>query len=298
MKKPINPIMIRSKVSMMKTPIKHTLKFSGLLILAALTLAACSLPIQEAETNQPEIAQHDTAPAASSQVVGPTSIPISEEEIATEEVEEIEGTETKIEQEALEEPGTTTGQANADEAFTGITDTEKASLIFMREEEKLAHDVYLALYDLWGLRLFQNIARSEETHTGAVKRLLDTFNIPDPAIDTPLGVFTNPVLQKLYDELITQGERSLADALKVGGAIEEIDILDLQAALDETENPDIQRVYENLRRGSENHLRAFTSTLLQQTGETYIPQYIDMSAYDGILTSAPTRGGRGNNRRP
>jgi hypothetical protein len=168
----------------------------------------------------------------------------------------------------------------------------------MREEEKLAHDVYLALYDLWGLPLFQNIARSEETHTGAVKNLLDTFNIPDPAVDTPPGVFTDPVLQTLYDELISMGERSLADALRVGGAIEEIDILDLRAALDETENPDIVRVYENLLRGSENHLRAFTSTLLQQTGETYIPQYMDVSAYDEILASAPARGGRGNNRRP
>ncbi|MBW6465508.1 MAG: DUF2202 domain-containing protein [Brevefilum sp.] len=283
---------------MMKPKIKLTLKFSGLLILAALTLAACSLPIQEAATNQSDSATVET----SSPVVDPTSIPISEEEIQNEilpeEAEEIELTDAEVEQETVEEPGSTIGQEITDEGFTGITDTEKASLIFMREEEKLAHDVYLALYDLWGLPLFQNIASSEETHTNAVKRLLDTFNIPDPALDTAPGVFTDPVLQKLYDELIAQGERSLADALKVGGAVEEIDILDLQAALDETENPEIQRVFQNLLRGSENHLRAFTSTLLQQTGETYIPQYLDVSAYDGILASAPARGGRVNNRRP
>jgi hypothetical protein len=298
MKKPINKLTIRSKKSMMKTKIKLTLKFSGLLILAALTLAACSLPIQEAAINQSDSATGET----SSPVVDLTSIPISEEEIQNEilpeEAEEIELTDAEVEQETVEEPIPTTGQVNTDEAFTGITDTEKANLIFMREEEKLAHDVYLALYDLWRLPIFQNIASSEETHTNAVKRLLDTFNIPDPAVDTPPGVFTDPVLQRLYDELIAQGERSLADALKVGGVIEEIDILDLQAALDETENPEIHRVFQNLLRGSENHLRAFTSTLLQQTGETYIPQYLDVSAYDGILASAPARGGRGNNRRP
>jgi hypothetical protein len=33
----------------------------------------------------------------------------------------------------------------------------------------------------WGLPIFQNIARSEETYTGAIKNLLDTFNILDPA---------------------------------------------------------------------------------------------------------------------
>jgi hypothetical protein len=278
---------------MMETPTKHTIKFIGLLIMAALTLAACSLPTQGVETNPPEMAQLDTAPVdTSSPVVEPTSIPISEEEIQEEIALEA------VEQEVVEEPNTIIGQENTDEGSTGITDTEKASLIFMREEEKLAHDVYLALYDLWGLPLFQNIARSEETHTDAVKNLLDTFNIPDPAVDTQPGVFIDPVLQTLYDELIALGRRSLADALKVGGAIEEIDILDLQEALDETENPDIQRVYQNLLRGSENHLRAFTSTLLQQTGETYQPQYLDVSAYDGILASTPARGGRNNHRRP
>jgi hypothetical protein len=283
---------------MMKTKIKLTLKFSGLLILAALTLAACSLPIQEAATNQPYTASVET----SSPVVDLTSIPISEEEIQNEilpqEAEEIELTDAEVEQETVEEPGSTIGQEITDEGFTSITDTEKASLIFMREEEKLAHDVYLALYDLWGLPIFQNIASSEETHTGAVKNLLDTFNIPDPADQSPPGTFQDQDLQDLYEQLMNQGAKSLGDALKVGAAIEEIDILDLQAYLVETTNPEIQRVYQNLLRGSENHLRAFTSTLLQQTGETYQPQYMDVSAYDGILASAPARGGRNNNRRP
>jgi hypothetical protein len=265
----------------MKTYFKHSPTILGLLLLTAFILAACALPIQAAEPNQPEetnqseLDQSNTISESPTPVVNVSPTPASDEDAE------------------ISEEGIT-----VEESLNGLTESEVAGLIFMREEEKLAHDVYLALYDLWGLPLFQNIARSEETHTGAVKNLLDTFNIPDPAVDTPLGVFTDPVLQTLYDELITLGERSLADALKVGGAIEEIDILDLQAALDETDNPDIQRVYANLLRGSENHLRAFTSTLLQQTGETYIPQYMDVSAYDEILASAPARGGRVNNRRP
>jgi len=43
-----------------------------------------------------------------------------------------------------------------------------------------------------------------------------------------LGEFTDADLQALYDQLIRQGNESAADALKVGLAIEEIDILDLQ----------------------------------------------------------------------
>ena len=281
----------------MKTPLKYTLIITGLLILAAFTIAACSLPTQGAETNQSEIAKLDTATGETSlPVIDPTLIPIPEEEIIPEEVNEIEVIEAEVKQDTLEEPAITTAPVNTDNGPTGITDAEKAGLVYMREEEKLAHDVYLALYDLWGLQLFQNIARSEEAHTGAVKRLLDRFIIPDPADQSPPGIFQDQTLQALYDQLVDQGANSLGDSLKVGAVIEEIDILDLQTYLLDTTNPDIRRVYENLLRGSENHLRAFTSTLLQQTGETYVPQYMDLESFKSIVTEVSSNQ-RGNNRR-
>ncbi len=161
----------------------------------------------------------------------------------------------------------------------GLTQAEVNSLVFMREEEKLARDVYLALYEIWELPLFQNIANSEQTHTDSVANLLLSFNIPDPADNSPAGVFVNEDLQSLYDELMDLGGQSLADALKVGAAIEEIDIIDLQQALEYVQDPSIQRVYQNLLKGSENHLRAFTSTLENQTGEIYEPQYMSSDSY-------------------
>jgi hypothetical protein len=168
---------------------------------------------------------------------------------------------------------------------TELTDDEIASLVYMREEEKLAHDVYLTLYDLYGLPIFKNIARSEQTHTEAVKQLLDVFDIPDPADTSPAGVFVDPELQNLYDELIQTGSQSLGDALKVGAVIEEIDILDLEENLDFAENENIRNVFINLIRGSENHLRAFTKTLARNTGETYQPQFMDVDAYNEIVST-------------
>ncbi len=179
-----------------------------------------------------------------------------------------------------------------------LTADEIAGLIYMREEEKLAKDVYLGLYDIWGISIFQNIANSEQTHTDAVKQLLDMFGIEDPADTSPTGIFANEELQNLYDELMSLGSKSLSDALMVGGAIEEIDILDLQAYLENTQNEDIQRVYENLLRGSENHLRAFTSNFERQTGETYQPQYLSQADYTAIIESGSSRGGRGNANQP
>ncbi len=173
-----------------------------------------------------------------------------------------------------------------------ISESEADGLLFMREEEKLAHDIYSELYSLWGLPIFENIAISESAHMEAVKTLLDIYELEDPADDQP-GVYTNPALQELYNELIARGSSSLAEALKVGAAIEEIDIQDLQTRLAQTDNLDIQQVYNNLLRGSENHLRAFVKTLETQTGEIYQPQYLSPDEYQAITRQSSTGGGRG-----
>jgi hypothetical protein len=175
-----------------------------------------------------------------------------------------------------------------------LTAEEIKGLLFMREEEKLARDVYLTLYETWNLRIFQNIANSEATHMAAVKTLIDRYGLEDPAADRDIGSFTDPTLQGLYDQLVADGSQSLVDALRVGAAIEEIDILDLQARIAQTDKVDIQLVYENLLKGSRNHLRAFVSTLERQTGETYQPQYIEKQTYQDIVsTPKETGGGQG-----
>ncbi len=177
-----------------------------------------------------------------------------------------------------------------------VSPEEAAALQFMREEEKLAHDVYVNLYATWNLRLFNNIAASEQKHSDAVAVLLDRFDIADPVTGNAAGEFTDPELQALYDQLVAQGSQSVAEALKVGAAIEEIDILDLEERLAETDNAAIERVYSNLLAGSENHLRAFVSNLEAQTGETYAPQYLSQAADDEIMAASNSRGGGNGGR--
>lgn len=171
-----------------------------------------------------------------------------------------------------------------------LTVAERDGLIYMREEEKLAGDVYLALYAQWNLPIFQNIARSEATHTAAVKTLLDRYGLADPAAGRAAGTFTNATLQGLYDQLVKQGTQSLAAALRVGATIEDLDIIDLDLRLAQTDKADITLVYENLKQGSRNHLRSFTATLKTQAGERYQPQYLSQAAYDAIVNSPIERG--------
>jgi len=159
---------------------------------------------------------------------------------------------------------------------------------FMREEEKLARDVYATLYDYHltnkGLTLTvcDNIAYSEQRHMEAMKQLLDKYDMEDSADDGGQGTypdscradactFNNADLAALYVKLVADGKDSVLATLLVGGLIEEVDILDLAEAIATAEGyPDIQGVYDNLLCGSRNHLRAFAQNIELATGDSYI----------------------------
>lgn len=163
------------------------------------------------------------------------------------------------------------------------SDDFKKGLQLMREEEKLAHDVYLALYEKWQIPVFNNIARSESRHFEAVGYLLETFEIKDPAY-AKAGKFRNKELGKLYKELVEKGSESLSAALEVGAFIEEVDIRDLQVQLGMEPNIQVETVLGNLERASHVHLRAFTN-LLAARGMEYAPQVLDEETYLGITDS-------------
>jgi hypothetical protein len=177
-----------------------------------------------------------------------------------------------------------------------LTEAEADGLISMREEEKLARDVYLALYEEWGLPVFDNITAAETKHTESVLVLIDAYGLVDPVTDNTPGVFTNPDFTALYNDLVEQGSESLVDALLVGALIEDLDIYDLQVWLELTENPDIERVYQNLLAGSENHMRAFVGQL-ESRGASYPAIYLGQSEIDEILASGTPRGGGGGGGR-
>lgn len=170
-----------------------------------------------------------------------------------------------------------------------LTQAEEDGLLFMIEEEKLAKDVYSALYVKWQQQSFDNISQSEATHVSAVQVLLEKYKVSLPADLSKAGVFVNTDLQKLYNDLIKKGNTSLISALQVGAAVEEIDILDLEKRIVQTDKEDIKLVYNNLMRGSRNHLRSFVRNMNNQ-GQTYIPQYLSQAVYDQIISSANEKG--------
>lgn len=182
--------------------------------------------------------------------------------------------------------------ATADHATTcAVLDTsvtpsasEVTALQFMHEEEKLARDVYTALYAQWQQPVFTNIARSEQTHMDQMKCFLDAYGLQAVA-STEAGVFNTPDLQTLYDDLTARGEVSLSEALRVGALVEEVDMLDLADAITASELDEVKSAYANLLKGSENHLRAFVGNL-QALGETYTAQAMEQDAVNAVLAGS------------
>jgi len=180
----------------------------------------------------------------------------------------------------------------ADAAVVGkqeLSEKETRGIVLMREEEKLARDLYLSLGEKWNIRTFFNIAESEGKHMDEMGRLISEYGLEDPVGDNARGVFTSAEMGRLHDELLERGSRSVLDALTVGAEVEDLDIADLESLLAETDKEDIRIVYLNLAKGSRNHLRTF-SMQIEKRGGTYKASHITERMYNSITGSPKEQG--------
>lgn len=178
----------------------------------------------------------------------------------------------------------------AAESVVPLSSAEAEDLTFVREEEKLARDVYQALSAIGG-PTFDNIASSEQTHMDRVKELLDLYGVPDPVAGRGPGEFQNAELDALYDALVSAGKASRNGALAVGLEIEELDIHDLDSIKARSSHDDVRSALDELMRGSRNHLRAFYGQL-SAVGGTYQAKHIDQAVFMEIATSSQEKGGK------
>lgn len=174
-----------------------------------------------------------------------------------------------------------------------LNQQEKDAILYMREEEKLARDVYEFLYAKWNVNPFGNIRHSEQVHMDRMKSLITSYNLNDPVekINDKQGVFVNSVLQSYYTELTNAGSASLTEALKAGAKIEELDIADLEERVILTTRQDIISTYNYLKMASENHLRAFVRRLKMQ-GVKYEPVILNKISFDKIVEGDTNHNGR------
>jgi len=162
-----------------------------------------------------------------------------------------------------------------------LTEDEKSDLLTLREEEKLARDVYIYAYNKYGLNLFNNISSSEQTHMSRVLQIMNVYGLDDVASKTA-GVFNNATLQEFYNSFTAKIDISLLDALIVGATIEDLDIKDIEDFKERTNKTDILVMYDNLVCGSRNHIRSYYAQIKSNSG-SYTPQYISQEDFDTII---------------
>lgn len=170
------------------------------------------------------------------------------------------------------------------------SEAARGDLAFLREEEKLARDVYLSLYDTWRLPSHGNIAESEQTHMNRVLEVLVAYALPDPVVSDAVGAFENQELAALYTDLVSMGRASTTAALHVGATIEDLDLRDLAAMKLRTADPLTLGMMDALECGSRNHLRAFYGQL-SAAGASYVAQYISQAQLAEVVGSAKERCG-------
>jgi hypothetical protein len=167
-----------------------------------------------------------------------------------------------------------------------LSENEKAGILLMREEEKMARDIYQTLNEKWDQMPFVHISESEINHMAQMKMLIDKYKLQDPVEKTAdkRGEYENQLLKSLYEELTTSGKISLEAAFRAGAKVEEVDIRDLKEAMARSNNEEIKTTYTYLLRASENHLRAFVRNL-NRLGVNYTPIVMGKAEFDAIITS-------------
>ena len=184
---------------------------------------------------------------------------------------------------------------------------EVTHLAFMREEEKLARDVYIKFSEFYPTaQVFFNITESEQRHTDSVLHVMDTFELEDPNTNDDVGEFTGEewgeYFTDTYNALVEQGKKGLLEALYVGALIEELDMHDIIYCPEEivdsseliqdkndcgmvyTKEESILTLYQNLLNGSASHLKAYVYYIEKFIGEgNYEAQYLSQEEVDDIL---------------
>ncbi len=175
-------------------------------------------------------------------------------------------------------------EENVEPEIIQLTEQESNDLLTLREEEKLARDVYLYAFDKYGMSVSENISISEQKHMDEVLEILTAYGFSDPA-STEKGIFNNEDLQNIYDALIAKVDSSQLDALIVGATVEDLDIRDIDDFKARTDREDILAMYEVLECGSRNHMRAYYDRL-QDEEVTYEAQYISQEELNAIVNSS------------
>lgn len=202
----------------------------------------------------------------------------------------------------------TTRAAVSDDNAAVLDFNEQTHLVFICEEEQLAHDVYRVLGNRFPeIDIFADMEANREHSRCTVLDLLRRYRVSVPRVNDNIGVFSWGIYGRYFMEkylvLTNQGSTSPLNALYVGAFMEELDIqeisecpkaiVDINNGISEksacgkgyTDNPEVLRIYESLLDESRMHLRRLVVAIEQQIGAgKYQAQVLSQDEVNAILS--------------
>jgi hypothetical protein len=163
-----------------------------------------------------------------------------------------------------------------------ISVIEETGLLKAWQDQKLSRDLYQSFNEAWSSPIYANMLNDAQHHMDFVHILLGKFGIPVP--QDFAGIFPDQETQNLFDLMLNAENGSAVEALRMGAATEDMIIDELQTLLPQTDNFEIQIIYQNLLKSARNHLRLFVNEL-SQAGINYDPQYISGDDFIAIIAA-------------
>ena len=161
--------------------------------------------------------------------------------------------------------------------------SKESVILYLVEQEKLAHDFYRSLDTMWVTDIFNRVANEEFEHVGKLSAVAAELmiNVPNHFNEYPVGQFIDNKLRHLYAELMTAANFSLEDAYRTSANLEERKMVDLKMALKEPNFELENLTYKALLIGSEDNFKVFIRAL-NEMNSGYTPILMSPSEFEAL----------------
>ena len=161
--------------------------------------------------------------------------------------------------------------------------SKEAVIMYLVEQEKLAHDFYRSLDTMWVTDIFNRVANEEYEHVGKLSAVAAELmiSVPNHFNEYPMRQFIDNKLRHLYAELMISANFSLEDAYRTSANLEERKMVDLKMALKEPNFELENLTYKALLIGSEDNFKAFIRAL-NEMNSGYTPILMSPSEFEAL----------------
>lgn len=166
---------------------------------------------------------------------------------------------------------------------------DKALLLKLYSEEKMAYDLYGEFYERWQLNVFSDVQQREARHVWCVEVIMNKYSAAVSAGKKKI-LYHDKETEDLYNELSVKGCISDLSALEAAAYLKEKFISDLRTRALNINDGYLLKVIFLLEKAAKSHFQAFVKSI-RLSGSDYTPAFLTDGEYSNIMTPEKTTAG-------